>query len=97
MCTSQNSSLTSEPHFGAHVEISVRNRPIVPILSRIFSSMSNYIDSPENHASKTIIFLPGTIGGRLAVGGPSLAQYCGGPIRCAIVRLIKNPNVSSES
>ena len=66
--------LTSEPHFGAHVEISVGNHPIVPILSGIFSSMSNYIDSPENHASEMIIFLRGTRTLAWPERGPSVVR-----------------------
>ena len=53
--------MTSEPHFGAHIEISIVNPPIFPIIIGFFPSMLNYIDSPENHASKMIIFLGGTM------------------------------------
>ena len=53
--------LTFEPHFGVHFEIFFGNHSIVPILIGFFSSMSNYIDSPKNHVSETIIFLRGTM------------------------------------
>ena len=76
-------TLTSEPHFGAYVEISVGNHPIVPIIGGIFSSMLNYIDSPENHASEMIIFLRGTRAG-CAPFCPERAGLWKGPIWCPI-------------